>query len=55
MMDRPAPTLPPDVLESIVNALAERLNQDYRERWSLRGAAPNRVRRLCQSGEPLCV
>ena len=37
MTDRTAPTLPPDVFESVVNALATTLIQDYRERWSRRG------------------
>jgi hypothetical protein len=34
MTDRTAPTLPPEVFESVVNALAATLIQDYRERWS---------------------
>ncbi len=33
MTDRVAQTLPPDVFESIVNALAATLIRDYRERW----------------------
>lgn len=33
MMDRPAPTLPPDVFASVVNALAQALIGDYSERW----------------------
>lgn len=38
MFERTAPTLPPDVFESVVNALADTLIRDYRERWSCRGA-----------------
>lgn len=36
MMDTNVPTLPPDVFESVVNALAETLIRDYRERWNSR-------------------
>jgi excisionase family DNA binding protein len=39
-MDRIAPALPPDVFESVVNALAETLTRDYRERWNRRSAEP---------------
>lgn len=34
IMDTGVPTLPPDVFESVVNALADALIRDYRERWS---------------------
>ena len=40
MMDRNVPTLPPDVFASVVNALADTLIRDYRERWS-RGGSEN--------------
>jgi len=43
MKDRTVPTLPPDVFESVVNMLAETLIRDYGERWSRRGAEPDRV------------
>lgn len=43
MMDRTAPTLPPEVFESVVNALADTLIRDYRERWNRRGADPDRA------------
>src|SRR5450830_1163971 len=38
MMDRIAPTLPPEAFEAVVNSLAETLVREYRERWSPRGA-----------------
>jgi excisionase family DNA binding protein len=41
MMDTNVPTLPPDVFASVVNALADTLIRDYRERWSRRGSEPN--------------
>ena len=43
MLDKTVPTLPPDVFESVVTALADTLIRDYRERWSHRGAEPSRV------------
>jgi excisionase family DNA binding protein len=43
MTERTVPTLPPEVFESVVNSLAEALVRDYRERWSRRGADPDRV------------
>jgi len=43
MLDRNVPTLPPDVFASVVNALAETLIRDYRERWSRRGTEPSTV------------
>jgi excisionase family DNA binding protein len=39
-MDRTVPTLPPEVFESVVSALAEALIRDYRERWGRRGTEP---------------
>jgi hypothetical protein len=42
-MDRTAPTLPPEVFESVVTALAETLIRDYRERWNRRSAEPGTV------------
>ena len=41
MIDRNVPTLPPDVFASVVNALADTLIRDYRERWSRVGPEPN--------------
>lgn len=38
MLDQNVPTLPPDVFASVVNALADTLIRDYRERWSHRVA-----------------
>jgi excisionase family DNA binding protein len=43
MTERTAPTLPPEVFESVVNALATTLIQDYRERWNRRGPESNSV------------
>lgn len=43
MIDRAVPTLPPDVFASVVNALADTLIRDYRERWSHRRSDPHRV------------
>ena len=43
MIDRAVPTLPPEVFASVVNALADTLIRDYRERWSRRGVDPDRV------------
>jgi excisionase family DNA binding protein len=34
-------TLPPEVFASVVNALADTLIRDYRERWSRGGPEPN--------------
>ena len=33
-MAKPTPTLPPDVFEAVVRALADTLVDDYRSRWS---------------------
>jgi excisionase family DNA binding protein len=35
-MDKLAPALPPEVFESVVNALAGTLVREYRERWGRR-------------------
>jgi hypothetical protein len=43
MGDRTEPTLPPEVFESVVNALADTLIRDYRERWSRSAAEPDRA------------
>ena len=40
-MDKNVPTLPPDVFESVVKALADTLIRDYRERWSRGGPEPS--------------
>ena len=39
-MDKATPTLPPDLFESLVMALADALIRDYRDRWSRRGSEP---------------
>ena len=58
-MDERAPTLPPDVFESVVKILAATLVRDYRERWAGRAAAqrlaadldgPRRVVASCRGG-----
>jgi excisionase family DNA binding protein len=43
MMNRTAPTLPPEVFESVVTALADTLIRDYRERWNHRGPESSTV------------